>query len=140
MPLDLDQLEKLYNKATPGKWEYRAMGGASTVLCEQKPVRHDTGVPGFGYSDRRYCLGYVFVDDENEVRRDFILLSHDDAELIAALRNAAPELIQRVRKLEALLRSKDLYALLTNIQNDIDAPGHKQMANAIICKLDALKE
>ena len=34
--------------------------------------------------------------------------------------------------------SGDLYALLTDIQNGIDAPGHKDMANSAIQRIDAL--
>lgn len=103
-PADTEGLVKLMEEATPGVWQYRALGGAATVLCDVEPVRNDTRIPGFGYSDRKHCIGYVCIDDndENEIRRDFVLMSHADAQLVAATRNALPGLLSEL----AMLRKK----------------------------------
>lgn len=85
---DLDQLEALLAKATPGEWDVA-------------PYYTGTGPD-------EVCRGMLVVDDdwpigiisENDPPLGDTL--SDDLDLIAALRNAAPDLIAKARRVEAL--------------------------------------
>lgn len=81
---------------TPGKWKREALGGFSVVICEQPPRRSDTRIPPYGYSTGRgFSLGYPFLEDNGEARRDFVCFSHGDALLISK----APEMAELLAEL-----------------------------------------
>lgn len=83
-------------KHTPGPWATIAQGGSSTVVAFAKPKRNDTRIPGYGYAEEGpHCVGYPFIDDDGQARRDFVCFSHDDARLIAA----APDLLAALQGL-----------------------------------------
>lgn len=82
--------------ATPAPWRHIYHGGDSTVVADSKPSRNDTRIPPYACDEARgHCIGYIFLDDKGDVRRDFVCFSHADAALIAA----APELLAALQEL-----------------------------------------
>lgn len=80
---------------TPGTWKRIALGGSSTVVVPDRPVRNDTRIPAYGYDGSKgHCIGYPFINDDNSIRLDFVCFSHADAVLIAA----APDLLECVQE------------------------------------------
>ena len=77
-------------KATPGTWRREALGGSSTILTEFKPPRNDTRIPSYGYREvEEYCLAYPALGERaDDVRRDYVNFSHEDAVFIVAAQPA----------------------------------------------------
>lgn len=71
--IDLEELERLAKAATPGPWKHRGFGMQSNV---------------------------VFTDYTTVCSTNSLNMPHDAAYIVAAC-NAVPELIARVRELEA---------------------------------------
>lgn len=109
-PEKLDELERLAN-------------AAAEVLCYRVGEVRD----------------YVLYES---VLRDLVR-DLDPATVRELVRAAKERDAQAARIAELRYRVKralsgDLYTLLTDIQNGIDAPGHKDMANSAIQRIDAL--
>ena len=84
--IDLDELERLEKAATPGPW-FAGTEDPDDVVIWHGPNRDwFTNIA----DPKKGCVAFDFAGDEKA-----------NAELIAALRNAAPALIARVRELEA---------------------------------------
>lgn len=106
MDVDLNEIEGLLAKATPGEWFEGGWGG----IC-QKPSHKDRSHPGprgddpCVYTKVKYDCGGIASDNGDAVvstEYDELVLSDGDAALIVALRNAAPSLIATAREAEAL--------------------------------------
>ena len=121
-PEKLDEIEQLAELATPGPWYY---AGCNTV----HDANHDEVAHPCDMGHDCATARYIAACDPATVRELVRAAKERDAQ---AARIA--ELEYRVKR--AL--SGDLYALLTDIQNGIDAPGHKDMANSAIQRIDAL--
>jgi len=94
-PIDIAELRRLLEAATPGPWRAVPLGGSSTVLTETRPRRNDTRIPAYAYGDE-HCLAYPFIEEDLRARWDFVCFSHDDARLIAAMRRTLPALLDRI--------------------------------------------
>lgn len=84
--LDLDALEALEKKATPGYWLVQKTdwesGFVTVTHCGEYRVGIETGIKGGNYRDTEFGA------------------TADDAAMIAALRNAFPEILRRLREAE----------------------------------------
>lgn len=98
-----DKIERLSHEATAAPWQSRGMGGHSTLLAKTPPA-HNRRVPiAYGHKpENGYSIGLPFSYEEPGMpgqitRGDFVEFSHRDAELIATLINAAPEIVSALR-------------------------------------------
>lgn len=110
MDVDLNEIEGLLAKATPGEWFEGGWGG----IC-QKPSHKDRSHPGprgddpCVYTKVKYDCGGIASDNGDAVvstEYDELVLSDGDAALIVALRNAAPSPPLRTRWLGCMRTSQ----------------------------------
>lgn len=121
MTYDLDQLEKLHREATPGPWTEQGL----EITDREWTVE----ISGPSYGDAP-CIS-VFTGASYEATEEAPLNdgnAHNDAELIAAMRNALPELLA-----DATL-GRRIRAMREQIESDgavYDAPVCEQLLAAI---------
>lgn len=95
--VDLDELMKLREAATPGPWsvkigDFQDYDGYGTVTA-----------PYVDAEGKTICVPFDRgPDDDND---------EDDAAYIVASCNAVPELVARIRELEAEIKRRDAYKL-----------------------------
>lgn len=82
--IDLEKLMKMHDAATPGPW---AMVDARAFLDDED----------FEIRNGQHCIGYG--------------TSEADAQYGVAACNAVPELVERIRELEAEIKRRDAYKL-----------------------------
>lgn len=140
MTLDLDHLSSLCAKATPGPWEVRVLPNIGSNV--ERPDNVEVVASILGKSGEE-TVGTVYrlfwaIDQYNPNRE------LPDADFIAAARTALPELIARVRGLEAVLAEAVHHQRETH-----DSVGHPlnpplpawvAKAEAILAEAAALKE
>lgn len=125
MTLDLDELERLEREATPGPWKHWDADGVA--WDDPKACGYDSRENGRGAP--YYCTGPRTESDTQAGR---------DAALIAAARNALPELLAEVRKLRLAVNAwaGDMRALAA----DCGQAGDECPRGAVERELRALRE
>lgn len=93
--VDLDELMRLHDAATPGPWKSHPMGTNSSFHCRISKY----------YAETEMVKNTAFIMHAN------CLSSYADAEYICAACNAVPELVSRIRELEAKIKSRDAQKL-----------------------------
>jgi hypothetical protein len=88
--MDLEELKRLLEKATPGPWKY----------VRAKRFTQGSVDNGIGSLYSQDCLIYTTPCDRSCLPETWKRQA-SDGELIAALRNAAPKLIEELEKQEA---------------------------------------
>lgn len=120
-PIDIQAIRERAEKATPGPWDRKALGGDSTILSAAKPARNDTRIPTYGYGDTirgtsYHCIGYPSIVDGGDARWDFVCFNHADAEFIAASRTDIPTLCNALEAANA--RIAELAAFKEEIETE----------------------
>lgn len=99
-PTDLDELRALLEKATPGPWEIEGRYETGVYLI---PAEHKGRARGFAvcqeYDRDNYQQTIASLNDDRHGRGG----ASENAELITALRNAAPALLDELESARAKL-------------------------------------
>jgi hypothetical protein len=85
-------LRELLAKATPGEW-----------LVESREAKHDHAINGYGWDELATVYGREVVDEEGDAE------GRANAELIVAMRNALPALLDRLEAAEAVVKAAREY-------------------------------
>ena len=102
--LDLEKLMKLHDAATPGPWKSHPMGTNETFHLRISKY----------YPETEWVKNTAFVFHKS------CISSYADAEYICAACNAVPELVSRIKHLEAQLYEAVGYIISNESQSMID--------------------
>jgi hypothetical protein len=126
-------LRELMAKATPAPWAFRPMGGNNPILIGEHGMRpivlaaSRKGMHGACLTARNFKL-----DIMQQAKAD-----HPDVELIVAMRNELPAILDRLERLEEVAKAASSYV---NRKGSMDDIGYHNGGYLLMQALDRLEK